>query len=483
MRSLKDDPKDEKYNGVLLAIPTFGFPSINFTKSIRLASTPIFTSQGMADVQGKPVDVARNELAALALKLNYGYVWFRDDDVMADPDALVKLMGRLTPQQRANPREVGDVIIGGVVYSKVCPPQPMIYRGGVPGGFEDWNYGDLVECDSIGMGCTLIPTGVFRKILSDGLDKFQCINERCDVNWSVVHPTGTEKCPHCEGPIAPIFFKTVRGGEGMDWAPVEMTEDTYFNLLAKDSGARVYADCGVQCQHEDTQSGTMFYFHRGLGIPVWECDGVVDFYPQVQAGVEAPKGQKKATPKKNGKVKFNIGCGEVHKDGFVNIDLNTKADFRCDGRDLRPAIEKYGQADVIESDHMLEHINRTAVTVTVRNWLKALKPGGKLTFRVPDAAAAMRDFLEADKNGTPRAEYDFKEAVVFGAQRYPGDAHLSAITENKMKKIIRSCGTQIESHTMEVGRFEGKNQDEIVVEIVKKKATVKPPKKAKKEKK
>jgi len=47
---------------------------------------------------------------------------------------------------------------------------------------------------------------------------------------------------------------------------------------------------------------------------------------------------------------------------------------------------------------------------------------------------------------------------------------LSAITENKMKKIIRSCSNMIEKHTMEVGRFEGKNQDEIVVEITKKKS-------------
>lgn len=470
MRSLKDDPKDEQFNGVLLAIPTFGFPSINFTRSIRLACTPIFTSQGMADVQNKPVDVARNELAALALKLDYGYVWFRDDDVMASPDALVKLMGRLTPKQRANPRETGDAIIGGVVYSKVRPPQPMIYRAGIPGGYEDWNYGDLVECDSVGMGCTLIPTGVFKRILDDGLDKFQCINEKCDVNWTAVYPKGTEKCPHCEGPIAPIFFKTVRGGEGMNWAPVEMTEDTYFCLQAKDAGCRVYADCGVQCQHEDTETGTLFYLHEGLGLPVWECDGIVDMYPQIADKADVSTDTVKPKPKKNGKTKFNVGCGEVHKKGFINIDLNTKADFRCDGRDLRPAIEKYGQADLIESDHMLEHVNRTAVTVTVRNWLKALKPGGVVRFRVPDAIAAMNDFLEADKNGTKLAEYDFKEAVVFGAQRYPGDSHLSAITENKMKKIIRSCSNMIEKHTMEVGRFEGKNQDEIVVEIIKKKA-------------
>lgn len=481
MKSLKEDPRESKYKGVLVGIPTFGMVSINFLVSQATSGMPIFTSRSYMPVIGKPVDIARNEIAAQALATNHGFVWFRDDDVSAEPDAAIKLMARMSAKQRANPFEVGEMIVGGVVYSKIKPPSPMIYRDDVVGGFEDWSYGDLVECDAMGMGCTLIPTGVFKNILKDGLNEFQCVNDSCPVNWEAVHEKDVEKCPTCGGPLAPIFFKTVRAGVGLGGKPIEVTEDTYFCLLAKDSGASIYADCSVQCQHECVDTGTMYYFHRGAGVPVWECDGVIDFWPQVPTKGDPKKEilTKVKNSKKNGKVKFNLGSGGINKKGFVNIDLYEDSDFKCDARDLRPAISKYGFADEIEADHLIEHVNRTAITATVRNWIKALKPGGKLTFTAPDAIAAMNDFIEADKNGTKREEYDFKEAVVFGGQRYTGDEHQTAITERKMKKVIASCRSQIEDYKVESGRFKGKNQDEIIVTLTKKKAA-KPLKKEKK---
>lgn len=472
MKSLKEDPKDAKYKGILVGIPTFGMVSISFCISQATSAMPIFTSKSFMTVLGKPVDVARNEIAAQALATNHGFVWFRDDDVISSPDAAIKLLARMSPKQRANPHEVGESVIGGVVYSKVKPPSPMIYRDNVIGGFEDWNYGDLVECDAIGMGCALIPTGVFRNILKGGYDKFQCVNDMCLVKWDVVHGKDVDKCPTCGGPLAPIFFKTVRAGDGLDGKPIELTEDSYFCFLAKDSGASIFADCGVQCQHECTETGTMYYFHGGAGIPVWECDGNIDFWPRATMPDKDKKEgfTKVKNNKKNGKMKFNLGSGEVHKKGFINIDLYTESDFRCDARDLRPAITKYGFADEIEADHIIEHVNRTAITATVRNWIKALKPGGKLTFSAPDAVAAMNDFIKADKNGTKREEYDFKEAVVFGAQRYVGDEHQTAITENKMKKVVASCRNMIEDYKIDTRRRKGANQDEVVVTITKKKA-------------
>lgn len=472
MKSLKDNPISSKFNSILLGIPTFGFPTINFALSLKSEGAPIFTSMDVMPVIDKPVDVARNEIAYAAMLQGYAFVLFRDDDVVVPYNSLIKLFGRMSPEQRANPRDVSEAIVGGIVYSKVKPPQPMIYRYGCAGGYEDWNFGDLVECDSIGMGDTLIPVGVFNKILKSGYDKFQCVNPACKVRWDAVHKKDDKKCPHCGAILVPIFFKTVRRGDGMDDQPVEMTEDTYFCFLAKDNGAIIYADCGVQCKHEDVKSGTQFYFHEGLGIPVWEDENGIDYWPQAKKTVDAEK-PKVSKGKKNGKVKFNIGCGGVRKKGFINMDLNTESDFTCDVRDLRPAIAKYGQADEIEADHVLEHFHRNSVTTSVRNWIKALKPGGKLTIRTPDAISAMKDFMEADKNGTKTKDYDFKEAVVFGAQRYPGDAHQNAITKRKMKKILSSCRNMIDDYKIDTGRFKGKNQDEVVVSLTKKKGKVK----------
>lgn len=467
----QDFPKKKLYNGILIGVPTFGMVSINFAINQATVGAPIFTSKGYMPVIEKPVDVARNEIVEVAREHDYGYVWFRDDDVTTPNDALVKLFSRLSPKQRSDPKNIAEAVVGGVVYSKLRPPTPMIFKENIVGGYEDWNYEDLVECDVIGMGATLIPVGVFNKI-REIVTEYQCINHTCPVKWEAVYPKEQEFCPHCSVKLLPVFFKTNHAASlDKDKIPIQMTEDTYFCYLAKRVGAKIYADCGVQCEHEDTDTGTIFYYHKDMGIPVWEDDRGVHIWPNTDEKKDEITHvfKPKSNGKKNGLVKFNLGSGGVNKKGYINVDMTTDCDFRADIRDLRPVVAEYGQADEIYSSHSLEHVNRMAVTTTVKNWLKALKPGGKLEIIVPDAIVAMKEFIEADKNGTPLEDYDFKEAVVYGAQRYPADEHRTAITENKMKKVIASCSNMIEKSSIKRGRRKGANQDEIVVRVTKKK--------------
>jgi len=126
-------------------------------------------------------------------------------------------------KERANPGTEGNMVVGGVVYSKAEPPAPMIYKKGSIAGFEDWEPNDLVKCQVIGMGCTLIPTACFRKTYEFVKYK-QCVNPRCSVSWNVEYEIkdlgegekwdGFElpvhKCPHCEYQLYPMWFKTVR---------------------------------------------------------------------------------------------------------------------------------------------------------------------------------------------------------------------------------------------------------------------------------
>jgi len=486
---LTEEQKESKYNAVLVGIPTFGMVSINFLASIKMSGKPIWTTEIVMPVVGKPVDVARNEIAAKAVEGNYGYVFFRDDDVNAPPDALIKLIGRMTPKQKAKPYEVAESVVGGVIYEKKKPPTPMVFRHDTAGGFEDWNFGDLVECDSIGMGCTVIPVGVFKKILDDGYDEFQCVNDYCPVNWTVRHGRDQKSCPTCGGPLAPVFFSTVILGHGADELKdimIDLTEDTYFCILAKEHGIKIYADCGVQCEHECTETGTVYYYHSAVGSPVWQSEGKIDFWPRIDSKRE-PVINNEKKKKKNGKIGFNIGSGEFKKDHkffskgeWVDIDLYSESDFRCDIRDLRPAISKYGQADEIFASHVLEHINHSAVTATVRNWLKALKPGGHMYIEVPDAKIAMEKLIEADSNGSGAVDYALREWVVFGEQTREGQVHQTAITENKIRRVLKSCSGMIDRYkiTRKDGvRFDnGLEYDALMVDVWKKK----PPKKARK---
>lgn len=463
------NPKGKLYNGILVGVPTFGMVNIGFAMNQATTATPIFATRAYISVIGKPVDVARNEIAATAIQQNYGFVWFRDDDVLTPVDALVKLLGRMSPEQKAKPRELAECIVGGVVYSKSAPPTPMIFKRSSVSGFEDWNFGDLVECDVIGMGATLIPVGVFNKLVPL-INERQCVNDSCSVNWGVTYTKDESKCPHCCGALVPVFFKTVRGEKMNIFGRAFMTEDTYFCLKLEEIDAKVYADCGVQCRHINNDNGVEYYYHTKMKTPVWEDRGKVNYWATMR-DVKRVKEKVAKQPKqnKNGKVRFNLGCGGEKRKGYINVDATTDCDFKADVRDIAPVVSKYGQADEIIAKHVLEHINRTGVISSVRSWLKALKPGGTLIMETPDAVAAMKDFIDANNNGSSPADYDFKEQVIFGKQRYEFDTHLTAITENKMESILASCDNLIEKFTLKRGRPRGKNQDVIRVRVIKKK--------------
>lgn len=469
------DPKLAFFQGVTFGIPTFGKFSASFFVSQATMAMPIFTNVGYHIVQGKPVDVARNEIVINAMRSKQAYVFFRDDDTIAPRDALMKLMKRLPLDQRRDPYNLGNMVIGGIVYTKTEPPVPMIHMEGMTGGFEDWEVGELVECDIIGMGCTLIPMNVFKKTLP--LVKWwQCANHQCHTRWDVEYEK-EGMCPTCNGELIPVWFKTVRDFDDKGNACV-MTEDSYFLLKCKEVGVKVYADCGVQCEHElfniDPMQSTFYYYDKDVGLPVWRQGPVIYFWPHVDKPkdnvtpltktMELRNGNKKL--KKGDKVRWNLGAGGVKKKGFISVDLTVESDFQCDVRNLSPLIKEYGKADEIHASHILEHIGRPEVVPTLRGWIKSLKPGGVLNVETPDGAWAAEQFVDYTKNGGDID--DWPQMVIMGAQRWPGDEHRTLIYEKRMKQMIRLCKGLIKSSKVETVFPKTSNQQVVRARIVKK---------------
>ncbi len=461
--------KSHHFQGIVFGIPTFGMVSDTFMMSQVTMAMDIFTNVGYHLVRGKPVDIARNEIAYNALKTKAAYVFFRDDDTIAPRDALLKLVKRLTVKARSNPYEHGDAMVGGVVYAKTEPPTPMIHIAGVTGGFEDWQINDLVECDVIGMGCTLVPVGVIKRAM-EKVTHWRCANASCKDRYSEHENQGM--CPTCNFELVPGLFKTVRD-KNDDGQPATLTEDSYFCLKAKDAGCKVYADCGVQCQHEkfdpDPEKNTVYYYHPHIG-PVWQTGSRLLYYP-VEGQEIHEKFALKPRPELNGKgpVKFNLGSGLVHKKGFINVDLYADCDFQCDIQDISPLIRHYGQADFIRAYHTLEHLDRNSVLGTVRSWIKGLKPGGVLEFEVPDGVWAAKKFIKAQENGHAGRE-DFSEAIMHGLQNVPGEYHKTLFSKQKMEKIVASCSNQVEKSSVRVIFPKNYNQQCIRVKIKKKEA-------------
>lgn len=480
------EAKNAHYAGMVLGTPTFGMVSWNFLTNMNTKGMPIFTNAGYHGVQGKPVDVARNEIAWAAIQNKNSYVLFRDDDTLAPHDAVPKLEGRIPKSEKACPYEKGNTIVAGIVYSKVEPPVPMVHREGSTAGYQDWEFGDLVECDAVGMGCTLIPVGVFRKALAY-VKYYHCYNMNCEINWSGIPYTidgviskthGIEvtydkagECPSCQNVLAPVFFRTLRIEDdktGAEGSGAIMTEDAYFCRMAKKAGCKIFADAAVLCDHEifhpDPRQTKHYCFHPGIG-PAWKMNGGVYYYPPTDHKTDIRKLIKNGK-KKNGKVRFNLGSGTVNKKGYINIDLNTESDFKCDARNLSPVIKKYGQADEISADHLLEHMGIGELIGVMRHWLRCLKPNGVLKIVCPDGVWAAENFVKHAKNGD--APNDFPEMVVMGRQHYPGDDHRSLIYEKRLHGIMAACKDQVKSYTLRTVFPKSHNQQIIRLRVIKK---------------
>ncbi len=81
-------------------------------------------------------------------------------------------------------------------------------------------------------------------------------------------------------------------------------------------------------------------------------------------------------------MKLNLGCGRFPKAGFVNVDREAMP-----GVDLVHDLDRMpypfadASCDVIEADHVLEHLGQ--VFAVMAELHRMLKPGGTLRLRVP----------------------------------------------------------------------------------------------------
>jgi SAM-dependent methyltransferase len=96
-------------------------------------------------------------------------------------------------------------------------------------------------------------------------------------------------------------------------------------------------------------------------------------------------------------VRLNLGCGDKILPGYVNVDVvesraGMRPDVICDLHDLVPFADD--SADEILSVHVIEHFWRWEVLDVLREWVRVLKPGGRMVVECPNLASACRTFLE-----------------------------------------------------------------------------------------
>jgi len=83
-------------------------------------------------------------------------------------------------------------------------------------------------------------------------------------------------------------------------------------------------------------------------------------------------------------IRLNLGCGRRVLSGWLNVDLKTRESEPDIVSDIRKLELEDNYADEAMAVHVLEHFYVWEVPELLREWIRVLKPGGKLIIEVPD---------------------------------------------------------------------------------------------------
>lgn len=306
---------------VVVGIPTFGMISHYFYQARQAQQFPLVSSAVDKIVTNKPIAEARNEIVQYALDQGANYIFWLDDDVIAPPDAFLKLYMHQKD------------IINGVYWSKSNPPMPLLFRNHLEGPYMDWHIGDFIEIDAAGNGLTLVKTDVYRKMEKE-----------------------------LGGPWYSTEYASFKNATN---SPSNNTEDLYFYWKARKLGYQVWADTSIQAYHYEKYSDVLYGMPNNArqGNPAWN--------------IKVP-GKKLIADLGSGPVSPQFDDGKV-----ISFDIReeVKPDVICDLRRIPVPDQVF---DIVFSSHTLEHFSFQALDKIIKEWTRILKVGGELRLIVPN---------------------------------------------------------------------------------------------------
>lgn len=145
-------------------------------------------------------------------------------------------------------------------------------------------------------------------------------------------------------------------------------------------------------------------------------------------------------------VKLNLGCGDKILEGYTNVDVACERagklpDIVCDIRKLEKFSDNF--ADEILAVHVVEHFWRWEVVDILREWVRVLKPGGKMILECPNLKSACEEFLrDADRHSQPGKEGQKTMWVFYGDPSWsdPLMVHRWGYTPLSLAQIMFEAG-------------------------------------------
>lgn len=366
---------------IAIGIPTWGKVSITWARAYRHLGGPLgSTCVELEPVVGRPIAEARNTLMEQAIACGAEFLYMHGDDVLAPGNMLSAMLYRM--------RNHPDIhLLTGVYWTREWPTAPYLWRGMQRGPFLDWKAGEFLQVDYAGCDALMIRLSPEIKALGP--------------NW----------------------FATDWVWEPEQERPSDIaTEDFYFYTRARRAGIKLWADTGLQCIHEDRNSGAQY--------------GLTAEMPQ--AGALAPSLPEPA----DGEVVrlAEIGCGGESpyfgepgqvKVTRIDLDESKQPDIRSDVRDIPVPDQSF---DVVHSRHVLEHFGRAETVSVLREWVRILRVGGELRINVPNALYAMRCLIGMEEGAMEPHPYPSWQ--MYGRQDDERDFHKNWFTPRRLKLLL-----------------------------------------------
>jgi hypothetical protein len=145
-------------------------------------------------------------------------------------------------------------------------------------------------------------------------------------------------------------------------------------------------------------------------------------------------------------LRLNLGCGDKILPGYVNVDVaesraGKQPDVLCDLHRLTPFAD--GSADEILSVHVVEHFWRWEVLDVLREWVRVLKPGGRMILECPNLISACEAFLaDPDRMSGPGNEGQRTMWVFYGDPGWqdPLMVHRWGYTPQSLARLMQEAG-------------------------------------------
>jgi len=205
--------------GLVLGLPLCGRAvAPEWAFALRMLDFPTNLSVVYMPCKGKPVDEARELIAADALQQNARYLAFLDDDTIPPQNWVRRAMAILDQFPEA-------AAVGAIYPTKSDPAEPLVYLEECGGPFWQWKYGEIFRCNSIGTGAMMIRVDALRKIPRPW---FRTIDE------GIAEGTKLHGASVCKNLVS---------------------DDMYFCRKVNEAGLVIMADGGSVCGHADVATG------------------------------------------------------------------------------------------------------------------------------------------------------------------------------------------------------------------------------------